>query len=212
MLVDRVMARYAAQFATFTKLRDGSWGLRVPGKASAGQVVQTLTKGGKADRKTVGKVLWSGTDPGGSMISLCTIAVEEETPWEAPPRGQRILVKDLPKGRRNRYDEDVMNDDESVGWGNPGGNYGRRAAESTPSTEGYDLAYELKKEYSTVKYDPKTGKGSVKIGNIGLVQFRDSTNERGVIIELPAKTFKTSVDNALETLEKINDILRNTGL
>jgi hypothetical protein len=91
--LDRIAARYAALFATFTKLRDGSWGLRVPGKASAGQSVQVLTKSGQKSTKVVGKVLWSGADPGGSMISLCTINEGEAS------------VKPGPSRRRNEDDE-----------------------------------------------------------------------------------------------------------
>lgn len=55
--------------ATFAKLRDGSWGLRVKGQVSSGQSVTVTKKSGGSEVKTVGRVLWSGDG-----VSLCTIA------------------------------------------------------------------------------------------------------------------------------------------
>ena len=54
--------------ATFTKLRSGDWGLRVTGTVKAGDRVQTTTKAGKKEMKTVGKVMWIGDG-----VSLCTM-------------------------------------------------------------------------------------------------------------------------------------------
>ena len=54
---------------TYTKLRDGSWGLR--GKnLTSGQTVTVTTKAGKSKTECVGKVLWTGPDG----LSLATIA------------------------------------------------------------------------------------------------------------------------------------------
>lgn len=52
--------------ATYTKLRDGSWGLRVQGKAFDGQDVLVTTRAGRTVEESVGKVLWSD-----GKISLC---------------------------------------------------------------------------------------------------------------------------------------------
>lgn len=49
---------------TYTKLRDGSWGLRIAGAAQPGARVSVATK-----TETVGRVLWTGNG-----ISLATIA------------------------------------------------------------------------------------------------------------------------------------------
>ena len=46
--------------ATFTKLRDGSWGLRIEGSAKAGQTVTVTKKSGETSREVVGKIIWSG--------------------------------------------------------------------------------------------------------------------------------------------------------
>jgi hypothetical protein len=54
---------------TFTKLRDGSWGLRIEGSAQNGQSVTVTKKSGEQEVKQVGKVLWTGNG-----ISLATIA------------------------------------------------------------------------------------------------------------------------------------------
>lgn len=55
--------------ATFQKLKDGTWGLRVAGRASPGEVVLVTKRDGTSQRKTVGIVVWSGDG-----VTLCTIA------------------------------------------------------------------------------------------------------------------------------------------
>lgn len=57
-----------ADCITYTKLRDGGWGLR-GANLSAGSTVQVTTKAGKVKSETVGRVLWTGNG-----ICLATIA------------------------------------------------------------------------------------------------------------------------------------------
>lgn len=60
--------------ATFAKLKDGTWGLRVNGpKPTPGTVVQVMTKAGRCEIKTVGTVLWHGAARDGKLASLCSI-------------------------------------------------------------------------------------------------------------------------------------------
>ena len=60
---------------TYTQLRDGSWGVRVSGTASAGEIVTVTKKSGETKTERIGRVLWSGRDSRtGSTISLCSIA------------------------------------------------------------------------------------------------------------------------------------------
>ncbi len=54
--------------ATYSKLRDGSWGVRVEGTVSEGASVTVTKKSGESKSETIRRVLWSG---GG--ISLCAI-------------------------------------------------------------------------------------------------------------------------------------------
>lgn len=54
--------------ATWTKLRDGSWGLRVDGPVVAGQPVTARKKSGAITIETVARVLWAGNG-----VSLCAI-------------------------------------------------------------------------------------------------------------------------------------------
>lgn len=54
--------------ATFTKLNDGTWGLRVTGTATAGQTVTVKKKDGSTETKCVGRVVFSGNG-----VSICTI-------------------------------------------------------------------------------------------------------------------------------------------
>jgi len=45
-----------------TKLRDGTWGARVPGKAVSGQRVMVESKSGKRWHAIVDRVIWHGQD------------------------------------------------------------------------------------------------------------------------------------------------------
>jgi hypothetical protein len=55
--------------ATYTKLRDGSWGIRVTGKPIAGETVHVTLKSGATKLVDVAKVLWSD-----DKLALCSIA------------------------------------------------------------------------------------------------------------------------------------------
>lgn len=46
--------------ATFTKLKDGSWGLRVTGSAKAGDSVTVTKKDGSKSTKKISRIVWSG--------------------------------------------------------------------------------------------------------------------------------------------------------
>lgn len=54
--------------ATYTKLRNGDWGVRVQGTIGPGMEVIVTTRSGKTRRETVRKVLWRGNG-----ICICTI-------------------------------------------------------------------------------------------------------------------------------------------
>lgn len=54
---------------TFTKLRDGSWGLRSTDTLVAGQSITVTKKSGESESKTVGRILWTGNG-----ITLATVA------------------------------------------------------------------------------------------------------------------------------------------
>jgi hypothetical protein len=61
--------------ATFTKLKNGDWGLRVEGNAGPGDRVLAITKGGKKQYMVLGEIVWSGRDSRtGEFISVGTIA------------------------------------------------------------------------------------------------------------------------------------------
>lgn len=60
--------------ATYTHLRDGSWGVRVPGTTVAGASIPVRKRDGKTKNETVSKVLWTGRDSKtGQTVSLCSI-------------------------------------------------------------------------------------------------------------------------------------------
>lgn len=55
--------------ATYTKLRDGSWGVRAAGKVVAGQTITVAKRDGSTKTETVDRVLWSGDG-----VTLASIA------------------------------------------------------------------------------------------------------------------------------------------
>jgi hypothetical protein len=60
--------------ATYTQLRDGSWGIRVPGTTKIGAILYVVKKDGSFKTETVDKILWAGRDSkSGSTVSLCAI-------------------------------------------------------------------------------------------------------------------------------------------
>lgn len=65
---------------TYTKLRNGSWGVRVEGPAKAGDTVTVTKKSGETATEKISKVVWTGKG-----ISLCSI--EARTPKS--PRARR---------------------------------------------------------------------------------------------------------------------------
>ena len=55
--------------ATYTKLRDGSWGVRVTGAAvKAGDRVTVTKKSGESKVEVIDRVLWTGNG-----VSLCSV-------------------------------------------------------------------------------------------------------------------------------------------
>jgi hypothetical protein len=54
--------------ASYTKLHNGTWGIRVKGSTSQGATVEVTTKAGVVKTETVQRVLWSGNG-----TSICAI-------------------------------------------------------------------------------------------------------------------------------------------
>ena len=70
------------------KLRDGSWGARVPGTSRPGERIRIRirTSGGKEWEATVARVLWSGPDRyGAGTVSVCSM-ISDARPL-SPQRG-----------------------------------------------------------------------------------------------------------------------------
>lgn len=57
--------------ATFTKLKNGDWGIKVDGKPGEGSVVTVSKKDGSTSQETVAKVLWSSNG-----VSICAIVAK----------------------------------------------------------------------------------------------------------------------------------------
>jgi len=61
--------------ATYTQLRDGSWGAKVAGKATPNSTITVTKKSGETKQEVIYKVLWSGNDKynGGGVVSICSL-------------------------------------------------------------------------------------------------------------------------------------------
>jgi len=61
--------------ATWTKMRDGAWGVRVPGAPpAAGASVAVVRKDGTVSTVTVDRVVWSG-----DRVAICRVRSERRT-------------------------------------------------------------------------------------------------------------------------------------
>ena len=66
---------------TYTKLKDGSWGLHVEGSSpGVGTHVTVTKKDGTVNQEIIARVLWTGTDKKtGKTVHLCSIAQKPTT-------------------------------------------------------------------------------------------------------------------------------------
>lgn len=71
---------------TFTKLRDGTWGVRVDSHVPlAGETVTVIRKDGSEGRVKIAEVFWTGANRfGPGTVSLCVIEAEEKPAAAAP--------------------------------------------------------------------------------------------------------------------------------
>ena len=60
--------------ATFTKLRNGSWGIRIDGKPEPGAQITVKKKSGETEAKVIDRVIWTGPDrKTGQPVSICSV-------------------------------------------------------------------------------------------------------------------------------------------
>jgi len=65
--------------ATWTKLNNGNWGVRVPGRATVGQTITVAKKSGATSTETISAVLWTGIAKDGREASLVSIVAKPHT-------------------------------------------------------------------------------------------------------------------------------------
>jgi hypothetical protein len=83
--------------ATWTKLKSGEWGIRVEGKATAGQSVTVRKRDGSTSTVSVGKVIWTGNG-----VSLCTVGSERREPVGASRYGSYATIGQRQQARMER--------------------------------------------------------------------------------------------------------------
>ena len=73
--------------ATYGKLDDGTWGLRVEGGVPGiGASITVTKKDGSQKTEVVGSILWQGTTRSGKPGALCTIAGARKEPLSVDGR------------------------------------------------------------------------------------------------------------------------------
>lgn len=75
--------------ATPTKLRDGTWGARVSGRVSEGDLVTIRTSTGKTWQARITRIVWAGKDRDGADAAIVATASTEPKP-ATPARRARI--------------------------------------------------------------------------------------------------------------------------
>lgn len=80
--------------ASYTKLRSGDWGIRVPGRVKAGDLVNVTKKSGEVITETIDRVIWSG-----SGCSLCSVV----RTGSEPSREHGSSRSAVERRYRNRY-------------------------------------------------------------------------------------------------------------
>lgn len=81
--------------ASPAKLRDGTWGARVPGEVTPGAQIEIVTRAGKRWNAQVVRVLWTGQDRRtGDPVSLCaTQSRDDDCDWCAECGERRGIVQ-----------------------------------------------------------------------------------------------------------------------
>lgn len=69
--------------ATYTKLKDGTWGVRVNGTITAGATATVTKKSGETKTEKIGRVLWTGNG-----VSLCSVAASSVKSTYTPQSGR----------------------------------------------------------------------------------------------------------------------------
>lgn len=94
----------AESFATYTKLRNGDWGLRIPGGATAGQTVVVRKRDGRTHEERVGRIVWTGTDRNGSgTVAIATIGGRfQPQPQRSAPPQPAAKPASKPKAKRSK--------------------------------------------------------------------------------------------------------------
>lgn len=59
---------------TFTRLKNGDWGLRVEGDVEPGDKVKTTRRDGKVQWLVAGEIVWKGRSPTGTPLTVTTIS------------------------------------------------------------------------------------------------------------------------------------------
>jgi hypothetical protein len=83
--------------ASWAQLKDGTWGLRLQGETTEGEVVKAQTRGGKISYETVGKIVWVGRNnvtDGSVAYTIATLGPKPEKKKPAKKRAAKPVVEE----------------------------------------------------------------------------------------------------------------------
>lgn len=88
--------------ATFTKLKDNSWGLRIKGSLpDIGSTVEVVRANGSRSQQCVGAVVWSGDGVHLVRIGVAGTPVQAQAPRQAAPRAQQLQLTSVSQWQRH---------------------------------------------------------------------------------------------------------------
>jgi phage gpG-like protein len=86
-------------------------------------------------------------------------------------------------------------------------------AEQGYEGEGEEFYQLMKDDWVGAKYNKKSGHGSVRAGVLGEVQWHESGSDPAVVVTVTTPIYiKARPKDAADALEKISEVLRNTGV
>ena len=98
--------------ASYTRLRNGAWGLRVQGETPIqGDQISVTKKDGSTKEETIYRIIWSGADSNGEAVSLCALS------WGAKSRqGGNYPAKVQKRQERRPEALNAQTDEEASDW------------------------------------------------------------------------------------------------
>jgi len=98
--------------ASYTRLRNGAWGLRVQGETPVqGTRISVTKKDGSSKEETIYRIIWTGMDSNGQAVSLVAL------PWGGKSQGGTNYPAKIQKTPQRQPEAlNAETDEEAKDW------------------------------------------------------------------------------------------------